>query len=171
LHQRRLEGGPLSSEGGGKVSEVGEPGTGHLGIEVAMLLHDPDLIPLTEERLAEAIRRLVKTMPFPALALAIIKALEDPEAEVRLKLVQGRRGAPKAASDLGTAIRVAKLVEDGLSTGVKQEALIADISREMDLGRSTVMNLLKKGREFLQSLPELRAAIAEAREDKNKFEP
>lgn len=141
-----------------------------LEVEVAMLLHDPDLIPLTEERLAEAIRRLVKTMAFPALALAMIKALGDPNAPVRLKLVQGRRGAPKAASDLGTAIRVAKLVEDGLTTGVKQEALIADISREMGLGRSTVMKLLKKGREFIQSLPELRAAVAKAREDKNRSE-
>jgi hypothetical protein len=40
----------------------------------------------------------------------------------------------------------------------------------MDLGRSTVMKLLKKGREFLQSIPDLRAAMVEAREDKNRSE-
>lgn len=144
--------------------------TGHLDIEVALLLHDPNLMPLTEARLAEAIRRVNGTMPLPALALAIIKSLEDPNARFRLKVVQGRRGAPKAGGDLGAAIHVARLVEDGLTTGVKQEALIADISREMGLGRSTVMKLLKKGREFIQSHPEVRAAIAEAREGKNGSE-
>lgn len=144
--------------------------TGQLDIEVALLLCAPSLERVTEARLAEAIRRVVGTKPIPPLALAMIKSLEDPNARVRLKVVQGRRGAPNAANELGTAIHVARLVEDGLTTGVKQEALIADISQEMGLGRSTVMKLLKKGREFIQSHPEVRAAIAEAREGKDRSE-
>lgn len=152
------------------MTDYEEMVTGQLDIEVALLLHDPNLAPLTEARLAEAIRRVNGTMPLPALALAMIKSLEDPNARVRLKVVQGRRGAPNAVGDLGRAIHVARLVDDGLTTGVKQEALIADISQEMGLGRSTVMKLLKRGREFIQSLPELRAASAKARESKNRSE-
>jgi hypothetical protein len=139
--------------------------TGQLDIEVAILLRAPSLERVTEARLAEAIRRVNGTAPLPALALAIIKSLEDPNARVRLKVVQGRRGAPGTTDAHSKALGIANYVENGLKAGVKQEALIAEICQSMDLSRATAMVLLKRGRKFIREMPEVRAFLDRAREE------
>ena len=89
-----------------------------------------------------------------------LRSLEQalrPAGDTRLRLVPGkRRGRPrKSRAEVRRGMTAAYLVKRLVADGWKQEAAVAEIGKQTDIGRTELFHLLRRSRKFDQALSEI----------------
>lgn len=118
-----------------------------LGIAVAR--NDFDLVEKVDEAtLADALRQIAPLLEYPHLLDAVANALDNPDAELQLRLVRNRRGRP-ALRGTGTELHKAHFVEWRMGHGqVPFKAAVMDAMEQFQCSRATVFRSLKRHREL-----------------------
>ncbi len=116
-----------------------------LRVGIAIARNEFDLVEkLDEKELADALRHDARELEYPHLLLAVADALDNPEAEFRLRLVRSGRGRPKA-NNSEMHSRCASFVEWRVRhADIPLKAAVMDAMEQFDCSRATVFRALKR---------------------------
>jgi hypothetical protein len=125
-------------------------------VAVAISRDDFDLVEkLDEATLADALRHDARDLNYPQLVLAIADALDNPDAEYRLRLVRNRRGRPSTQNS-DADLRRAYFVEWRMKNrDVPFKAAVMDAMVQFECSRATVFRSLKRRKELSKVIEQL----------------
>jgi hypothetical protein len=122
-----------------------------LRVGMGIALNSFELPELSEANIAAALRSIAQEQENRHEAnflIALADAFDHPDPPVRAKMVWARRGKPEDPRKGDREQIVGRMVEQLLTTGLKQEAAVAEVMQRSSLSRATVLRYLKRYRQL-----------------------